>query len=84
MNYTYTIGIAGLLWASLFHYRGFRDVTLSEISEHRIKRAAKLDLGYPSVHPNSLKSDYEDALKNGDETWGYDVVVDCTGIYIYI
>jgi len=72
-------GIIGILWASLFHYHGYRDVTISEISEHRKEMAGRLDLGFPSVHPKELGDQYEEAQKNGDEIWGFDVIVDCTG-----
>jgi len=72
-------GIVGLLWASLFHYHGFRDVTISEISEHRKEMAARLSLGFSAVHPNTLQEQSEKAKAENDETWGFDVIVDCTG-----
>lgn len=77
------LGIVGLLWASLFHFHGYRDVTISEIAEHRKEMAARLNLGYPSVHPKTLSEEYEKACENKDETWGFDVIIDCTGRYTY-
>jgi len=58
-----------LLWASLFHFHGYRDVTISEVADHRKEMAARLNLGYP----------YKKAEAEDDVTWGFDVVVDCSG-----
>ena len=70
-------GIIGLLWASLFHFHGFRDVTISEISEHRKEMASRMNLGYECVHPKELSRRAAEAEK--DETYGFDVIIDCTG-----
>ena len=77
----YITGIVGLLWASLFHFHGYRDVTISEIAEHRKEMAARLNLGYRAVHPKDLGAEYNSAQENGDLIWGFDVVVDCSGWY---
>ena len=82
MDDSYVAGIVGLLWVSLFHYHGFRDVTISEIAEHRKEMAARLNLGFEALHPKDLAERYDAAMKAGDETWGFDVIVDCTGTYI--
>lgn len=78
-NVNFITGIIGILWASLFHYHGYRDVTISEISEHRKEMAGRLNLGFPSIHPAILSAQYEESVKKGDETWGFDAIVDCTG-----
>ncbi len=72
-------GIIGLLWASLFHFHGYRDVTLSEPTEHRRQMCTRMNLQYSCVHPNDLAKEYESAQQNGDETYGFDVIIDCTG-----
>ncbi|XP_066931972.1 uncharacterized protein [Clytia hemisphaerica] len=72
-------GIVGLLWASLFHFHGYRDVTISEINDQRKEMAARLNLGYPARHPKDIGDDYKAAETNGDLTWGFDVIVDCSG-----
>ena len=75
--------MAGLLWASMFHYHGYRDVTISERSENRKKMAATLDLGFSVKHPNDLNEQWEKAMEEKDETWGFDVIIDCTGKLLY-
>ena len=68
-----------MLWASLFHFHGYRDVTISEINDQRKEMAARLNLGYPARHPKDIGDDYKAAEANGDLTWGFDVIVDCSG-----
>jgi len=68
-----------LLWASLFHFHGYRDVTISEVADHRKEMAARLNLGYPALHPRELAESYKKAEAEDDVTWGFDVVVDCSG-----
>ena len=69
-------GIIGLLWASLFHHHGYRDVTITELAEGRRKVAKSLGLGYDVLHPADLNKKFEN-VDTGIE--GYDVIVDCTG-----
>lgn len=72
-------GIIGLLWASLFHFHGYRDVTLSEPTDHRKEMASRMNLGYDCVHPDTLAAKYEEAQATDPETYGFDVIIDCTG-----
>ena len=39
-------GIIGLLWTSLLHYHGYRDVTVSEVAEGRKQLATNLGFDY--------------------------------------
>ena len=50
-----------------------------EISERRRNAACNLGLGLKVVHPDHLFSQYNEAKRDGNEDWGYDVIVDCTG-----
>ena len=72
-------GIIGLLWASIFHFRGFRDFVVTELSERRRNAACSMGLGLKVLHPDSLFTQYQEAKRNGNEDWGFDVIVDCTG-----
>ncbi len=72
-------GIIGLLWASIFHFRGFRDFVLTEISERRRNAACNLGLGLKVVHPENLFNQYQEARRTGNVDWGFDIIVDCTG-----
>eukprot|EP00794_Sanderia_malayensis_P012180 gene12180-13437_t len=72
-------GMIGLLWASMFHYHGYREVTITEPTEARREMAAKLHMGYRCIRPREMKEEAVVAIANQDETWGFDVVVDCTG-----
>ncbi|XP_066274771.1 D-altritol 5-dehydrogenase-like [Branchiostoma lanceolatum] len=69
-------GIIGVLWSTIFHHKGYRDVTVSEPAEGRRNRISALGLGYQAVHPDELKSCI--SQENIRET-GYDVIVDCSG-----
>lgn len=69
-------GIIGLLWASLFHFRGYRDITIMELSEERRKIAENLQLGYKVCHPDEIKSRMDAGRPDVD---GFDLIVDCTG-----
>lgn len=70
-------GIIGLLWASLFHHHGYRDVTITEIAEGRRKLAKDLDLGYQVCHPDDVQRKFADVDPG---LHGYDIIVDCTGV----
>ena len=72
-------GIIGLLWSSLLHFKGFRAFTLSEIAVKRKEMAQSLNLALKVVHPDYLINQYREAQRNGDENWGFDVIIDCTG-----
>ena len=76
---TYLLGLIGLFWASLFHYHGYRDVTITETSKVRRDNAGKLHMGYACVHPKVVREEVERASESKDETWGFDIIVDCTG-----
>lgn len=73
-------GIIGLLFASIFHYRGYRRVTLTEISEQRRALASGLKLGFNIVHPDSLEVLYKRSIIKNTSTWGFDLIIDCTGM----
>lgn len=68
-----------MLWASLFHFHGYRDVTITESSEHRRNIALNLPTGYNCVKPRVIRESAEIAAKENDPTWGFDVIIDCTG-----
>ena len=72
-------GIIGLLWASLLHFKGYREFVVSEISVERQKLAANMDLGLKVVHPEHVMNLYREAKRVNDAEWGFDVIVDCTG-----
>ena len=81
--FLFSKGIVGLLWASLFHFHGYRDVTITEVVEHRKLMASRLDLGFPAVKPGEVNREMMAAQDRGDETWGFDLIVDCTGEWVY-
>jgi len=60
-------GVIGVLWATLFHFNGFRKVTVSEPSDVRKNIVRDLDLGYKMVNPSDLQKEE------------FTVVVDCSG-----
>lgn len=64
----------------MFHYHGYRDVTISEIFDSRKEMAERLDLGFKPLHPKVLSEQYAHAQETGDDRWGFDVIVDCTGM----
>eukprot|EP00111_Clytia_hemisphaerica_P009375 TCONS_00027510-protein len=72
-------GIVGLLWASLFHFHGYRDVTITEVIDHRKLMASRLDLGFPALKPGDVNREMREAEEHGNEAWGFDLIVDCTG-----
>ena len=41
--------------------------------------ASKMNLGYQCVHPDKVSKLFEEAAIAKDETYGFDVIVDCTG-----
>ncbi len=52
---------------------------MTELSERRRNAACNLGLGLKVVHPDSLLNQYNEAKRNGNEDWGFDVIIDCTG-----
>lgn len=72
-------GIIGLLWASLLHFKGFRNIVISEIAEKRRNMATSLNLNLKVVLPDYLVNQQREANRNGDYDWGFDVIIDCTG-----
>jgi len=73
-------GIIGLLWSSLLHFKGFRNIVVSEISEKRRNMAGSLNLGLKIALPDYLVGQEREAVRNGDDDWGFDVIIDCTGV----
>ena len=73
------LGIAGLLWVSVFHLRGFRDLAVAELSEKRRSAACNLGIGANVFHPDQLHNEYLEAVKNDNDEWGFDIIVECTG-----
>ena len=41
--------------------------------------AANMHIGYRCVKPKVVRAEADLAEKNCDETWGFDVIIDCTG-----
>ena len=73
-------GIISLLWSTLLHFKGFRNIVISEISEKRRNMATSLNLGFKVALPDYLVNQQREAIRNGDDDWGFDVIVDCTGV----
>ena len=74
----------GLLWACFFHHHGFSDITISEGNMHRRDRALKTGLGFQIIHPKDLHDLYKAAIKDGNESWGFDVIIDCAGRCVFV
>ena len=72
-------GIIGLLWSSLLHHHGCRDISVSEISEKRRAIVSNLQLNIKAYHPDSLADKCREAARDSNEDWGFDVIIDCTG-----
>ena len=72
-------GIIGLLWSSLLHFKGLRDIAISEIADKRRILAEKMNLSFKIVHPDQLEEQARAAKRYGNEDWGFDIIVDCTG-----
>jgi len=70
-------GIIGNLWATILHYHGARDVTISEPSQGRRDITARLGTNYLITTPAELSS-LEEARHS--ETQGFDVVIECSGL----
>ncbi|XP_049793796.1 uncharacterized protein LOC126203514 [Schistocerca nitens] len=67
-------GIIGNLWACILHVQGHRKVTVCEPMQDRRKIVENLGFGFQVITPDSLKK-----LKEKDEKFGFDVVIDCSG-----
>lgn len=72
-------GSMGLLFMCLLHFRGYREVVVTELLKGRQKIAQRLDFGFQVVHPEILVSESRNAKLDGDEDWGFDIVIDCSG-----
>lgn len=72
-------GSIGILFMCLLHFRGYREVVVTELLKGRQKIAQKLDFGFQVVHPEILVSEARNAKLDGDVDWGFDIVIDCTG-----
>ena len=64
----------------MFHFHGYRDVTITEVIDHRKLMASRLDLGFPALKPGEVNREMREAQERGDEAWGFDLIVDCTGL----
>ena len=73
-------GIIGMLWSSLLHFKGYRDIVVSEVSERQRVKLLELNLGFKVVHPDGLDNIYRESVKNSSSQWGFDVIIDCTGV----
>ncbi|XP_050398435.1 uncharacterized protein LOC126816202 [Patella vulgata] len=69
-------GIIGLLWGSMLHHRGFRNVTMVEVADGRRQLAKDAGLGFDVLHPSALEESFKGKEASED---GFDIVVDCTG-----
>lgn len=63
----------------MFHFHGYRNVTITETAENRRDIAANLCMGYKCVKPKVIREEAEKAEDSNDLTWGFDVIIDCTG-----
>lgn len=72
-------GIIGLLWTCLLHFHGYLDVSITEVSEHRKEMASRLDLGFPVLHPDEIENEKKIAEESGNDCWGFDLIIYCTG-----
>lgn len=72
-------GIIGMLWSSLLHFKGHRDVAVSELSEKKRLKMVELNLGFKVVHPDNLDSLYKESQRSKNNQWGFDIIIDCTG-----
>ena len=65
-------GIIGLLWTCFLHYKGYRNLSLSELNKQRKEIASRMGLSV--FTPNELKE-----RKDLDESFGFDLIIDCSG-----
>ena len=72
-------GSVGLLFMCLLHFRGYREVVVTELLKGRQRIAQKLNFGFQVVHPEILVSEARNAKNEGDDDWGFDIVIDCSG-----
>jgi len=69
-------GIIGNLWVTMFHYHGFRDVTVSEPADGRRNITKRLETGFNMVIPKDLAAQEEGT---DAEQFGFDVIIECSG-----
>ncbi|XP_046989678.1 D-arabinitol dehydrogenase 1-like [Schistocerca americana] len=67
-------GIIGTLWTAMLHARGYQNVTVSEMVEHRRNVVAKLGTGCEVISPAELKQRMQK-----DPSYKFDLIVDCSG-----
>ncbi|CAG0890628.1 unnamed protein product [Cyprideis torosa] len=67
-------GVVGLMWASLLHHQGQRNLTISEPRESRRNTAKKLDVFKDIFTPEELNRTYQ-----GQECV-FDIIIDCCGV----
>ncbi|CAH1795547.1 unnamed protein product [Owenia fusiformis] len=53
-------GMIGLLWSSLLHHKGYRNITISEPTDGRRKLAENLGLGLKVLTPDALAAEYKE------------------------
>jgi len=69
-------GIIGLLFCTVLHKSGFRNVTVCEINEGRRKSCSEMGLNFNVVHPKEVEMDLKDKKV---DLYGFDYIIDCTG-----
>ena len=69
-------GMIGLLWACLLHHRGYRNITISELSPDRRLMASDLGLDLKVVQPSDFTSRFDGLDLAVD---GFDLIIDCSG-----
>ena len=88
-------GIIGNLWATLLHYKGVRNIIVSEFSEARRRITDKLGMSLSSIYEMNISRIYYDTdtvtfsglgfsvispcLLEEMDEETFDVVIDCTG-----
>lgn len=61
------------------HFKGHRNIVVTEITENRRSMVVNLNLGIKVVHPDHLTGQHREAVRTENDDWGFDVIIDCTG-----
>lgn len=69
-------GFLGTFWATLAHYNGYRDITLTQRSKPRREFVKNLHLGFKVYDPDELK---KEIAKIDLNTQGFELIVDTSG-----
>ncbi|XP_001639828.2 D-arabinitol dehydrogenase 1 [Nematostella vectensis] len=77
-------GVTGLLWMCILHFHGYRRVTVIEFSEQWRMLAMGLNLGFKILHPDTVHTDLVEATQSQNNTWGFDVIIECTGLSVLV